>query len=264
MDGISKHYGVSYTPVRQALGGLIRGGLIRKKSNGRLEAMKQIHTKSPLEFVKSKTVVKDPSKAITEELVELSLSGEPRFIREEITAQKHGLTRSSLRHILQRLAGEGLLLHIPRRGWQVKPFRQEDLQAFIEVREVMELKALDLASEKLRIEESKKRLKKIREGNRLSSGGKVTIDNSLHQFLLSLADNPYLNDFFERHGKYFSILFDWEGNDQKAGKEAISQHHQIIDALLEENWELAKKRLSLHLQTNHPVLGNMNDLQPKG
>ena len=65
MDGISKHYGVSYTPVRQALGGLIEGGLIRKKSNGRLEAIKQIHTKPPLEFVKSKTVATNDIRTVS-------------------------------------------------------------------------------------------------------------------------------------------------------------------------------------------------------
>ena len=37
MDGLSQHYGVSYTPVRKALNGLIEEGLIRKKENGRLE-----------------------------------------------------------------------------------------------------------------------------------------------------------------------------------------------------------------------------------
>ena len=39
MDGISNHYGVSYTPIREALSGLIENGLLRKKSNGRLEAV---------------------------------------------------------------------------------------------------------------------------------------------------------------------------------------------------------------------------------
>jgi DNA-binding GntR family transcriptional regulator len=75
--------------------------------------------------------------------------------------------------------------------------------------------------------------------------------------LLKLANNPYLNDFFDRHGKYYSILFEWEGEDRKAATEAVAQHHGIIDALLDENWLLAKKRLSYHLYENHPVLSNL-------
>ena len=256
MDGLSQHYGVSYTPIRQALDGLIQDGLLRKKENGRLELIETFkqHTYEARSFKIED--IPDPSIEITRKLIELSLSGKEIFVREEITARKHGLSRSSLRQILQRLAGEGLVLHLPRRGWQVKPFRQEDLQSFIEVREVMELKALDLAQAKLRKPEAKSKLLKIKSSNKISRYGKVkvSIDNSLHQFLLELADNPYLQDFFDRHGKYFSILFNWEGENHEAAKQAVAQHHDIIDALLDENWALAKKHLSHHLRENHPVL----------
>ena len=121
MDGLSQHYGVSYTPVRKALNGLIEEGLIRKKENGRLELIETFkpHTYEARSFEIED--IPDPSIEITRELVELSLSGKEVFIREESTARKHGLSRSSLRQILLKLAGEGLILHIPRRGWQVNP-----------------------------------------------------------------------------------------------------------------------------------------------
>ena len=256
MDGLSQHYGVSYTPIRQALDGLIEDGLLRKKENGRLELIETLkpHTYEARSFEIED--IPDPSIEITRELIELSLLGKEIFVREEITARKHGLSRSSLRQILQRLAGEGLILHIPRRGWLVKPFRQEDLQAFLEVREAMELKALELARSKLTSSEAKEKLRKIKSSNKIHQNGKarVIIDNSLHQYLIELAANPYIDDFFQRHGKYYSILFKWEGGDEKAGIQAVSQHHAILDALLKEDWGLAAKELSLHLHTNHPVL----------
>ena len=256
MDGLSRHYGVSYTPVRKALNGLIEEGLIRKKENGRLEP---VATCKPLTLERRSFEIEDlpdPSIEITRELVELSLSGKEVFVREESTARKHGLSRSSLRQILLKLAGEGLVLHIPRRGWQVKPFRQKDLQSFIEVREVMELKALELAQFKLSKPEAKQRLQEIKASNQISKNGKVKvrIDNSLHQYLLELADNPYLDDFFQRHGKYYSILFEWEGGNENAAIQAVHQHHAIIDALINEKWAQARTELSEHLRTNHPVL----------
>jgi DNA-binding GntR family transcriptional regulator len=262
MDGLSRHYGVSYTPVRKALNGLIEEGLIRKKENGRLEP---VATCKPLTLERRSFEIEDlpdPSIEITRELVELSLSGKEVFVREESTARKHRLSRSSLRQILLKLAGEGLILHIPRRGWQVKPFRQEDLQSFIEVREVMELKALELAQSKLSKPEAKERLQEIKASNQILKKRKVKvmIDNSLHQYLLELADNPYIDDFFQRHGKYYSILFKWEGGDEKAASEAVTQHHEIIDALLAQNWLFAKKLLSHHLHSNHPVLSNLRGI----
>ena len=263
MDGLSQHYGVSYTPVRKALNGLIEEGLIRKKENGRLELIETFkpHTYEARSFEIED--IPDPSIEITRELIELSLSGKEVFIREESTARKHGLSRSSLRQILLKLAGEGLILHIPRRGWQVKPFRQEDLQSFIEVREVMELKALELAQSKLSKPEAKHRLQEIKASNQILKNRKVKvkIDNSLHQYLLELAGNPYLDDFFQRHGKYYSILFEWEGGNENAAIQAVHQHHAIIDALIDEDWALARTELSEHLRTNHPVLQEIRTFQ---
>ena len=260
MDGISNHYGVSYTPIREALSGLIENGLLRKKSNGRLEAVARRTKKKTKVSAFHQELVEDPVTLITEELVKVSLSGKETFIREQATALKHGLTRSALREVLQRLAGEGLILHIPRRGWLVKPFRQEDLQAFLEVREAMELKALELARSKLTSSEAKVKLRQIKSSNKIYQNGKVRviIDNSLHQYLIELAANPYIDDFFQRHGKYYSILFKWEGGDEQAGIQAVRQHHAIIDALLKEDWKVAAKELSVHLHTNHPVLQEIN------
>ena len=265
VQGLSKHYGVSYTPVREAIGELIEVGLIRKKSNGRLEAITPKKRSKKSNFRTEEESQKKPVENITKELVEISLGGEECFVREEATANRHGLTRSTLRQIMQRLAGEGLLEHVPRRGWRVKPFRQEDMDAFIEVREVMELKALDLAKAKLCTAESQKKLRQIRENNQLAKGkkGQAKIDNSLHAYLIDLAANPYINDFFDRHGRYFTILFNWEGENEKAASEAVIQHHEIIDALLNQNWSLAKKRLSHHLHSNHPVLSNIKEIQNK-
>ena len=260
IDGISNHYGVSYTPIREALSGLIENGLLRKKSNGRLEAVARRTKKKTKVSAFHQELVEDPVTLITEELVKVSLSGKETFIREQATALKHGLTRSALREVLQRLAGEGLILHIPRRGWLVKPFRQEDLQAFLEVREAMELKALELARSKLTSSEAKVKLRQIKSSNKIYQNGKVRviIDNSLHQYLIELAANSYIDDFFQRHGKYYSILFKWEGGDEKAGIQAVKQHHAIIDALLKEDWKVAAKELSVHLHTNHPVLQEIN------
>ena len=46
MDGLSQHYGVSYTPIRKALDGLIEDGLIRKKTKERLESLKLSNQKN--------------------------------------------------------------------------------------------------------------------------------------------------------------------------------------------------------------------------
>src|SRR5262249_18727922 len=150
------------------------------------------------------------------------------------TAEKYNISRSAIRNILHRLAGEGILDHIPRRGWRLRPFRQDDLRAFIEAREVLELKALDLARRKLDAEV----LTRILNANSLpdSPEAQPHVDESLHDYIIDTADNSYIRDFFERHGRYHRLLFQWEDHDRAAAIETIRQHREILTALLMKKW----------------------------
>src|SRR5690606_12184813 len=119
-----------------------------------------------------------PFDEISGDLVRLSLEGKPVYLREEVTAEKYDISRSAIRNIFHRLAGEGILDHIPRRGWRLRPFRQVDLQAYIEVRESLELKALDLSIERL----DQFELRRMLEANQFpaTENDNPVIDESFH------------------------------------------------------------------------------------
>ena len=256
LEALSEHYEVSFSPVRLALAELVDEGLLYKGENRRL-AVNSGQIK-PLKRGQSSELPEPPTdmfEVITNDFVQLSLKGEPVDIREEVTAQQYKISRSSLRIILNRLAGTGILDHIPRRGWRLRPFRQEDMQAFLEVRELLELKALDLA--KSRLEEAD--LQKILDGNVVPKSKKdpILIDNSLHKYLIEKAGNYYIKDFFQRQGKYYDILFDWEDQDRETAIETVRQHQAILKALIEKDWRTARKALSYHIRDNHPILSKI-------
>ena len=145
----------------------------------------------------------------------------------------------------------GVLKHLPRRGWQLRPFRRKDLDDYLEVREVLELTVLDQAWPQLVDAE----LKAIYDGNVLPAGKgqPPVIDDSLHGYIIEKADNVYLRDFFERHGRYYRILFDWDAmqSDCDAAIEAVQQHHEILSAMLCRDRRAAKKALAHHIRTNY-------------
>jgi len=182
-------------------------------------------------------------------------------LREEATADKYDISRSAIRNIFHRLAGEGMLDHIPRRGWRLRPFRQDDLRAFIEVREVLELKALDLARRKL----DDQVLKRMLNANSppKSPEARPHVDESLHEYLIATAGNPYIRDFFERQGRYHRLLFQWEDHDCAAAIETIRQHREILTALLMKKWSTARKELSHHILNNHPILSRIGGSSAK-
>lgn len=198
------------------------------------------------------TRARDSYALISSDLIDLSLKGEAIYLREEATAERYGLSRSAVRNIFHRLAGSGMLEHLPRRGWRLRVFCQEDLDAFSEAREVLELKALELAIPQL----VKSDLQKMLDHNLLPSSkqDEPMIDNSLHAYFIDKAGNFYIKDFFERHGSYFSMIFKKEAKDRNAALEATNDHREILSALLNQQWQVAHKALSRHIRFNHPVL----------
>lgn len=256
LAALSDHYQVSVTPIYHAINELIEEGYLYREKNRRLcvnqEKMSDAQTaaKSP-----QPAPPEDHFKRITDDLLTLSLNGESVFLREMASAKKYDISRTSLRNIFNRLAGDGMLEHVPRRGWKLRSFNQHDLDAFIEVRVVLELKALDLAKESL----DKGVLQKILDGNQVPETDEepLQIDNSLHEYLIKQSDNYYIISFFDRHGRYFDLLFLWESNDRDAAIQEIQQHQRILSALINEDWTTARKELELHLRSNHPVLSQL-------
>ena len=85
----------------------------------------------------------------------------------------------------------------------------------------------------------------------------MLIDNSLHEYLIEKAGNYYIQDFFQRQGRYYNILFDWEDQDREAAIETVRQHQSILHALIKEEWSAARKALSFHIRNNHPILSKI-------
>jgi len=189
---------------------------------------------------------------VAQALVRLSLEGEPILLREQATAEKYDLSRTAIRQIFHRLASDGLLEHLPRRGWQLRPFRQDDLDSFTEIRVTLERKALDLAKHRL-LEED---LIEMLERNRFPKNDQEApeIDDGLHAYLIAKAENSYIADFFARQGKYYEMLFDWEALDRTAALQTVEHHREILESLIARDWETAADRLENHIRHNHPVL----------
>ena len=256
LAALSDHYQVSVTPIYHAINELIEEGYLYREKNRRLYVNQdkmvaaQTAAKSP-----QPTPPEDHFKRITDDLLTMSLKGESVFLREMASAKKYDISRTSLRNIFNRLAGDGMLEHVPRRGWKLRSFNQHDLDAFIEVRVVLELKALDLAKGSL----DQQVLQNILDGNQVptTDDEPLQIDNSLHEYLIKQSDNYYIISFFDRHGRYFDLLFLWESNDRAAAIQEIQQHQRILTALLKEDWTRAREELEYHLRSNHPVLSQL-------
>jgi len=262
VQGLADHYGVSPTPVRKALEELIRKGLIAKKTNGRLsllgphpapgnsprqpagqpaEADRGVSPRQPVDHLR----------IITRDIVRMSLQGSPVPLREKSMAERYGIGRTVIRQIFAHLTGQGMLEHIPRRGWHVCPFSKKDMIAFLDIREALEIKALQLAWYHL----DRGQLRTMLDGHILREGSQWSdVDNHLHRYFVEIADNKYITDFFSRNGSYYALLFKWEDDDPTLNKQACLQHREILQAILDGDRQHACRALAYHIQANRHVL----------
>jgi DNA-binding GntR family transcriptional regulator len=252
LTGIAEHYGVSLTPVRAAVRDLITEHYLQKASNGRISLNREI---TPVERL-DQTVVKpalppDWRKIIARDVMLSSLRGDAGFLREEATAQRYGVSRTVIRQVFNHLVGKGFLEHMPRAGWRVRRFDETEMCAYLEVREVLELKALSLAQPHLKRAD----LESMLAGNPIPEAGKpIQLDNRIHAYLIEKADNFYLRDFFERHSEYYMLLFEHAALEAKVVAEMAEQHRAILYALIAKNWDMAEHALVRHIRSQLPVM----------
>ena len=259
LSGIAKHFDVSSMPVRTAVQSLVDQGVLEKGEGGRLSV---VEDQLPDPDKLPDDAVDDENASLldqlTSEIIRRGLTQDEHYLRESATAEQYGVGRTVVRRLFSELAGRGLLTHVPRCGWLVRPYREKDTIDYLAVRELLEREALTEAFEKL----DPKKLREIRDGNQLSSNGQpAKLDNRMHAYWIGLSGNRYIQAFFEREGGYYATVFDYAGLEPDATDSMVHQHRAILDALLDKNLPKALDALSMHIQAQRESVSGMIEHQ---
>jgi DNA-binding GntR family transcriptional regulator len=258
LHSLSQHYGVSSTPVREAIRRLLAEGVLVRQNNGRLDVNRASRGRARDQRPRTTDEPGPPRQALdlesnlAAELIRKSLRGESDYLREEATAERFGVGRTAIRQAFSQLAGRGLIVHVPRCGWRVRAFDDSDMAAYLEVREVLEKKALSLARPHLVDAD----LKRMLAGNASRKGG-PRLDNSLHRYLVEKSGNDYLREFFNRHGAYYTSLLDFAAPEAHVVASMARQHRKILRALLARDWPSARRELTRHIRAQRPIVGSL-------
>lgn len=250
LGAIAAHYRVSLTPVRQVVEDLVEQALLIRKPNGRLERGEQpsedlIVEESAAPSVDAPNLNSDLDNLLTNDIVKLSLQGHDEYLREEATAKKYNTGRTVMRQVLSRLAGAGLIEHVPRCGWKVRRFREKDMLDYLETRELLELKAMKLARPRF----VKAELEMLLSGNITGDAAEnAKLDNDLHAYWINRCENWYIQDFFNRHGAFYTALFDYAALGDEVKAAMAQEHRDVLEALIAEDWEGAEKALVKHIR----------------
>ncbi|HKK18559.1 MAG TPA: GntR family transcriptional regulator [Opitutales bacterium] len=248
LTSMAGHFNASVQPVRTAVGSLLKGNWLLRGAGRQLVINPA--KKGAEVTVKALTAgsQKDAEAELTGRVLGHSLRGESVFLREEETAEQLGFGRTVIRTILGRMAGRGLVEHVPRRGWRVCPFSRSQMNEYLEMRELLEMRAMDLSFERL----EKKELERLLERNSPTKNDRLRIDNSLHRYWVDMSGNRYMSEFFDRHGQYYTMLFDYATMEKSVLAEMAEQHCEMLRSLLKGNLKAAQKTLHHHIQLQHP------------
>ncbi len=255
LEELSAQYGVSLTPIRHAVRELVAQRMLIKRPNRRLVVNRAKVELRSADRINAHAIrppqTDDVESRLRSEVIRVSLIGEAQYLREDATARQFGIGRTVVRHAFARMAGSNMLEHLPRRGWRVRAFCESDLAAYLDVREAMELKALRLSRGRL----DKAVLRRMLQGNAPTpKGAGPMLDNELHRYIITQSQNPYIRDFFERHGPYYQALLDYAAPEARLDMLMAKQHRRILQAMIDDNWREARRALAHHIRCQIPVL----------
>jgi DNA-binding GntR family transcriptional regulator len=253
LERISQLYSVSLTPTRQAVKRLADEGYLIKHPNGRLTVNKEkLGDQVSQKAIDSPKTPEEWDRILMKEVVVSSLHNEPVYLREETLAKKFDIGRSIVRQTLSRFSGSGLIEHLPNRGWVVHPFKESDMWSYLEIREILELKALELAIPNF----ENSVLEKMLLNNPLPKENNTPrYSNYLHKYIIDKSNNRYIQAFFKMYSaRYYTLLFDYATPESSLVKEMAQQHYQILTALMNKSWKRAEKFLAEHIRAQGPII----------
>lgn len=183
-------------------------------------------------------------------------------LKEDEWATKLNVGRMAVREALTRLLGEGLVEMGEKGGYYVSEMNREDIHQIREVREVLELAAVRLASERI----TEAQLAELRNiCNDFSSmvqkgyvAGACEADIRFHETLMEASGNPRLLKvyhyahiplFHQKLGKTRGYLDDYDQTDQ--------EHRLIVEALQKKDVALAQQTLRNHFKRGEAAVLEM-------
>ncbi|TFH05298.1 MAG: GntR family transcriptional regulator [Spirochaetales bacterium] len=244
---LARHYDVSITPVRRAIQSLVDEGYLRKLSTRRIEVNpKKIGIGGSEEVATRPRRPSDWDEILLDDVIHVSLSLASVYLREGVLAEKYRVGRSIIRSTLSRFAGAGLLEHVPRRGWRVHPIRIEDVDAFLAVREAMELLALDAARPRV----VRSDVMALLDGEQHHA-----LDNATHRYFIEKSRNRYITAFFSQFvSRFYTKLLHFAAPEAEVVAEMTSEHVAFLHAILDTDWPQARDVLSRHIRGQKAVL----------
>lgn len=209
---------------------------------------------------------KTSKELVYDELKNAILNGtiSPNEILTEISlSETFDVSRTPIRESLAELTKEGLLVHVPRKGFKLRQISDNEKQQIIYLRKSMEQEGIrKIASSitKEQIKELEEILHKQEDAAKQNDRIKnIELDQIFHKTLLEFANQNMFKKIFLDLYNLTRVI----GHEalMKKGRmeEVIEEHRAIIDALKSHDEDEAVQRLLFHLSNTEVIVKNIKN-----
>lgn len=180
-------------------------------------------------------------------------------ISQEKLAEDLGISRTPLVNALKYLEHEKLLEAVPRRGYFVRLFTQQEMIYIFELRELLE----GLAARRACYEITDTQIRKLNGFFRRFEGSTeirdykqyAQEDRQFHNFVVEVGGKEFLKSILQTYNIIaFSYQIDSSEGLVRRPSETIGEHLAVIRAISERDSTKAEKLIRLHLRKSLAVL----------
>lgn len=170
-------------------------------------------------------------------------------------AQKLGVSRTPVTDALKRLAGEGLVEIVPRRGTFVTELTTRDVTELFDIRMMTELYAAEVVLASGRVEQFLQEIKELMADMEQAVVNDdygdyeafIASDRDLHLTLVRLTGNQHLFRIYSGMNVHMQVARAHYLNSVEEARQAQREHETIVDAFRRRNLEEAKDALRAHI-----------------
>ena len=175
------------------------------------------------------------------------------WLLEVELADKMGVSRTPVREAIRRLEKEGLVNIEPRHGAYAAKVSVKDMIEILEVRELMESMAAQLAANRITQEQLDALLQTENEYQKAVKSGDVedmiVLDSKFHKQVVEASHNRTLYQLIEPLQEIALRFRYMYYNDNTRAEKMPSEHERILKALSQGNGEAARKAAEKHLRS---------------
>ncbi len=229
------------------------GRLLKKNNSGAASRTKSVETGRS----RRSTLTDQIADLLKRRILDGELESGDRLWAADL-AEELGTSIVPVKEALIILQSEGLVSNVPRRGSIIRQFALKEMEELYDIRELIELKALDLMfaqSEQLpalvkRLAACNAEIGMLREGmefrDRAAAHGH---DRSFHDQLVAASGHGALTHWYSRLNNQVQIIRYASFHIGPRGEKTYVEHEQIIDALARMDQDLAKTAVIAHLDS---------------